>query len=214
MTVLHHPSSDILLSYAAGRLDKGMSLVVDVHAVACAACRAEIEQLEAVGGTLLESLAPAEMAPDALDRALARIETRAPPPPPAARALPGLAGIDLSAALAGLDLGPRRWLAPGVWMRPIVSERGGRNTYLLRTGPGARLPRHGHTGEEFVCVLQGGFSDDAGSYGPGDFAQSGSSRVHEPATDADGECICLISSEGPMLMQGAVGKLLLPFFGL
>ena len=116
MTLLHHPSEDVLLGYATGRLAKGMSLVVEVHMGACAACRAEVEAFEAVGGALLDSLAPVEMEPDALARALARIETRPPPEPPAPRILAGLTGIDLSAALTG-DL-QRAQMTAGPRLRP------------------------------------------------------------------------------------------------
>jgi putative transcriptional regulator len=187
---------------------------VDVHLHACRDCRSEVRRLEAVGGALLEDLPPAQMASDALARALARIELPPPPEPPPARADPGLAGIDLSGALEGLELGPSRWLAPGVWMRPLIREQGRVSTYLIRTGPGRQLPRHGHAGAEFVCVLHGGYSDEGGRYGPGDFSESDTSRVHAPRADDDGECVCLISSEGPMKIHSFVGRLLRPLFGL
>jgi putative transcriptional regulator len=214
MSVVHHPSQDLLLGYASGRLGRGPSLVIGVHLRACPACRAEVGRLEAVGGALLEAQAPTAMAPDALARALARIQEPRPPEPPPARARPGFEGIDLSAALEGLELGSRRWIAPGVWMRPVIRQGGRATTYLLRTGPGCRMPRHGHAGAEFVCVLEGGFTDETGQYGPGDFAESDEDLVHRPTADADGECLCLISSEGPMLMQSLAGRLLKPFFGL
>jgi putative transcriptional regulator len=214
MSLLHHPSPDALAAYASGRLGRGLSLVVDVHLHACADCRGEIRRLEAVGGALLNSVEPARMEPDALARALARIEAPPPPEPPRARADPVLTGIDLGVALEGLQLGTRRWLAPGIWMRPVIREQGRISTYLIGTGPGRRMPRHGHAGAEFVCVLHGGYSDEEGQYGPGDFSESDAARVHTPRADDDGECICLISSEGPMLMHSLAGRLLRPFFGV
>ncbi len=98
-------------------------------------------------------------------------------------------------------------------MREILREGPG-VTYLLRSGPGRRLPTHGHTGMEYVCVLTGAFSDETGRYAPGDFAQSDDSLVHAPITDLDGECICLIAAAGPMQMHSLAGKLLQPFVGL
>ena len=37
MTILHHPSDELLLGHAAGRLDRGAALVVGAHLAACPA---------------------------------------------------------------------------------------------------------------------------------------------------------------------------------
>ena len=213
MTILHHPSEELLIGHAAGRLGRGPGLVVDAHMCACRVCRAEVDRLEAVGGVLLEDQQPEAMAPRALDAVLARLDRPTPPSPPRLDA--PLPSDGPSGVLDGLPLGPKLWLGPGVWMRSIVRERGGAaNTYLLRSGPGRRLPRHGHQGMERVCVLTGAFSDETGRYGPGDFAEGDDDLVHAPRTDPDGECICLISADGPMRMHGLIGRLVQPFVGL
>ncbi len=209
MSILHHPSDELLLGQAAGRLEAGPALVLGAHLAVCPACRAQVERLEAVGGALMDSIPPAAMAPDALAHALARIERPAPPAP----APRPPRGIDLAEVLAGLPVGRRRWLGPGMWMRPV--ERRGRSvTYLLRSGPGRQLPRHTHTGAEYVVVLKGSFSDQTGRYGPGDFAEGSDDLVHAPRTDSEGECLCLISAEGPMRMRDMIGRIAQPFFGL
>ena len=214
MSGLRHPSEEVLLSRAAGRLGKRLALVVDAHLGACPDCRRRTAQWEAVGGALLEGLPPATLAPDALDRALARIE-RPDRSPPVAVDDSLTSGIDLSAALQGLRLGPRRRLAPGVWMRSVLDDQGGRGrAYLLGSGPGRRLLRHSHAGAEFTCVLAGGFTDETGSYGPGDFAEADPALTHTPRADPGGECVCLIASEGPMRMRGLIGRLLQPLFGV
>lgn len=211
MTILHHPSEDMLVDYASGRLARGPGLVVQAHMCACRVCRSEVDRLEAVGGALLESLPPEPMASDALQSALARIERPAPAPIHAEPWSPD----DPAAVLDGLPLGPRLWLGPGIWMRSVLKERGGvANTYVLRSGPGRSLARHGHHGLERVCVLKGAFTDETGRYAPGDFAEASDDLVHAPRTDPDGECICLISADGPMRMQGLIGRLVQPFVGL
>ena len=63
MSLRHHPSDSVLTRYAAGGLGKGPALVVEAHLGACAACRREVAQWEAVGGALLDRLPPAAMAP-------------------------------------------------------------------------------------------------------------------------------------------------------
>ena len=212
MTILHHPSDELLLGHAAGRLDRGAALVVGAHLAACPACRRHAQTLDAVGGVLLDDLPAVELDADALARTLARAERPAPPQPPGL-AVRAPAGIDLTEVLSGLPMGRRRWLGPGMWMRQ-VDRRPGSVTYLLRSGPGRQLPRHTHTGSEFVVVLKGSFSDQTGRYGPGDFAESDDDLVHAPRTDSEGECLCLISAEGPMRMRDLIGRLAQPFFGL
>jgi len=211
MTLLHHPAPDLLLGHAAGTLARGPDLLVNAHLRACPVCRAGARRFEAVGGALLDALPPSEMAPDALARALASIERPQPPEPPERKAVP--AGMDLESVLGDLKLGARLPLGPGLWMRRVLRD-GPAVTYLLRSGPGRRLPMHSHTGMEYVCVLKGAFSDETGRYGPGDFAESDDTLVHSPVTDMSGECICLIAADGPMQMKSLLGRAMQAFVGL
>ena len=208
MSPSHHPGDELLLALAAGSLAPTAALVVGVHADACPACRAHAARLEAVGGALLDGLPPSTMTADALERALDRLGA----PEPASRT-PRPQGLDLSEVLAELPLGRRRWLGPGVWMRPIGRDRAG-TAYLLRTGPRARLIEHGHAGSEYVLVLKGGFSDVTGRYGVGDFAAADARLTHQPVTDPGEECLCLVFSEAPMRMRGLLGRVLQPLIGL
>src|SRR6185295_14547979 len=86
----YHPSSDILMAYAAGSLPEPHALLVATHLSLCPACREQAAELDAVGGALLDRLAPAEIASDALERMLARLDEPAPPPAPAVPADPVL----------------------------------------------------------------------------------------------------------------------------
>ena len=45
MSILHHPSEDVLLDHAAGRLGRGAALVVDTPLCACVSCRVETDQI-------------------------------------------------------------------------------------------------------------------------------------------------------------------------
>ena len=208
MSPLHHPSDALLLDLAAGRFEHGPALVLRAHLEACPACRAVAGGFESLGGALLEALPAAAMEPDALDRALARIETKAP-------ALAAKLEVGLPRMLAGQDFGPRRWVAPGLWLRRLQAAPGERfNTYLLHSSPGWRFPRHGHVGAEYVCVLEGGFSDSTGCYVTGDFAEGDEELVHEPLAERGEACLCLISTEGRMRMQGLIARVLQPLVGL
>ena len=209
MSPARHPTEEMLLDLAAGRLERGPALVLSAHLQTCPACRAERGRLEAVGGALLEDLPAAAMEDGALERALARIETPSTPPTTAK------IEVNLPELLRGEDLGPRRWLAPGLWLRRLESDRGAKfSTYLLHVAPGGRLPRHGHLGSEYCSVLEGAFADETGRYGPGDFACGDEDLEHSPTAEAGEACLCLIASEGPLQMRGLVARAMQLYAGV
>ncbi len=85
---------------------------------------------------------------------------------------------------------------------------------LLRLEPGKGLPVHRHVADEFTVVLQGGYTDNTGNYGVGDFAVGPGPREHEPIADPGEPCIALIVVEKPIVLTGFWGRLLNPFFAL
>lgn len=210
MTPRHHPSEELIASCAAGTLRPGAALVVRAHLATCATCRAEAGFFESLGGALLEAEPPVEMSADALADALAAIDAPVPPPAPAPR-LTGDAAA-LPPGLKGLTVGKRRWIAPGVWVTPVAPELRSRElVYLLRIGPGMVLPRHTHSGCEFTCVLEGSFSDAADRYDAGDFVAADEAVEHSPVVAREGACICLASTDSPLVMRDLVGRLFQPF---
>jgi putative transcriptional regulator len=218
MSPQHHPDEEILCDHAMGRLTRGQGLVIEAHLAHCPLCRADVDGMEAVGGALLESLPEAQMDVDAFAKVMARVDAPEPPvaePQPPKRVLADLQGVDVPAVLGAAPVGRKRWLAPGVWMRPVLSEQGGQShTYLLRGAPGMQLITHGHTGREFTTVLKGAYSEATGRYGAGDFQFADQALDHGPFAEPGEECICLISAEGPMAMHGLIGKLMQPFIRL
>ncbi len=194
----HHPSELTLTAFAAGTLSEGASHVVAAHVVGCPHCREVTAMAEATGGALLDDMPPTEMAADALELALARIDRPAP-----------------HGTSAGLVFGRRRWLAPGVWITPgKIAARGREQLYRLDVPQGRRLPRHSHEGREFVAVLQGCFVDESGLYAVGDFGEADASDDHQPTVQGDTPCVCLIWTEGPLHMRDPIGRLLQPWLGI
>lgn len=201
----HHPSDATLTAYAAGTLPEALALVVSTHLSFCPACRPVVATAEMVGGAMLEDLPPADMADDALARVLARSD--APIPPVEHPVLePGLPGV-----LRYCTFG--RWwpVAPGLRWRPMRVQ-GNAWGGLLSAQPGRTFPRHGHTGLELTCVLQGSLVDQAGRYGVGDVAEPEGDHDQPPRIDGTDTCICIIASEGFRLsgvlglMQRALGR--------
>ena len=72
--IAHHPSQSLLLAYASGAADEATSLIVAAHLAYCAACRQQSRELEALGGSLLQELAPVPLSGGALDAAMLKLD--------------------------------------------------------------------------------------------------------------------------------------------
>lgn len=213
MSIRHHPSDETLAAYAAGSLDLGRRVVVASHLEHCPACRGFVRGAEEIAGVMLEDLSPAPMSSDALARTLARIERD---PVPAAKATaarhdePGL-----PYCLKPYDMGPWRWVGPGVHMRPIlVPDTGKMRVFLLKGAPGTRLPQHSHEGDEFTSILTGSYHHEGGDYLAGDFEEADNDVEHRPIVGKDMACICLVALDGQLKLSGFIGALLNPFVRL
>ncbi len=215
--IRHHPSEATLVGYAAGALWEAARPVVAAHLARCPDCRAKLELAEAVGGLLLEDLPPTPLAPDALRRAMERLND-APEPAalepaaPGARVPAGAAAEPLADTLRGLGLPVRRlhWLAPGLRHAVLLRcgrGRGGGTLRLLRVRSGAAIPRHAHRGAELTLVLEGAFADETGRYGPGDLAEAEAEVSHRPVAEGPADCVCLVAAEGLPRFGGLLGRL-------
>jgi putative transcriptional regulator len=65
-----------------------------------------------------------------------------------------------------------------------------------------------------VCVLKGAYVDGKTLHQPGDFARSDETVDHRPRVTADGECVCLVAAESPLVARDWVGMLFQPFVGI
>ena len=212
-----HPApEELLLDYVAGALPAGPSLAVALHVSLDPHSRRMVERLNALGGALIEREPAAEVAVGvddaALERTLARlgeisVERR---PTPGAR---------LSAAFdwAPAPLVPH--LRPGMGWRRVLGKFDEirldlpgdfHRVSLLRLEAGRGLPQHKHSGYEYTVVLQGGYTDETGNYGVGDFAVGPGSVRHEPIADQGEPCIAMIVVEQPIVLTGPVGRWLNP----
>jgi anti-sigma factor ChrR (cupin superfamily) len=85
------------------------------------------------------------------------------------------------------------WLVPG---EPGVA--------LLRYAPGARVPRHRHTGMETILVLSGSQSDEHGRYAAGAYVVNRAGTEHAVWTDEG--CVVLIQWERPVAFVNAAAE--------
>jgi putative transcriptional regulator len=211
MNPIRHPDEARLLDYAAGALDHGQRLVLACHVGACAECAAKVAPAEALGGVLLESSPPVAMSDDALARIMARIDR---PPAAAAGVVEPPAGWIRVPPEVVLAARRRTHVAPGVWTAPVAHGPGRSRTYLLGLKPGRGVPHHAHRGGEMVCVLKGAFVDGDIVHQMGDFSESDETVRHHPTVAGHEDCVCLITSERPIVGLDWFGRIFIPLMGV
>lgn len=81
---------------------------------------------------------------------------------------------------------------------------------MLRIKPGGKAATHTHTGDEYTLILEGGFSDESGIYGEGDFLLRNGSHKHKPIATKDKECLCLTVTDAPIEFTGFFTRWLNP----
>lgn len=213
METNHHIPSDILAAYATGSLAEAYSLVVACHVSLCDACRAELTAFEAVGGDMLDRAGEADLAPDALEATLARIQS-APVEPAPARPARSAFPAPLQ-AYAAADSDSVRWRSIGGGVRQAVLDcRGGPTARLLYIPAGMAVPEHGHNGLELTLVLQGAFSDAVSRFGRGDVEVGDGDLEHQPVAEAGDACICLAATDAPLRFKSMLPRLFQPFIGI
>jgi putative transcriptional regulator len=214
----HHPGDDLLLAFSAGRIEAGPAVVLGVHLDGCPTCRARVRMLQALGGAMLDEVAPARLATDAWTRTLERIDSPPPPPAPAPSAAPPLPwpdGVPWPASLRRCEVSRWHWMGPGMrYARVGVPGAPQDALFLLRIGAGRSLARHTHHGSEYTQVLCGSFDDGRSVFGPGDFDETDPSVHHQPVVRAGSECICLAHADAPLRFDGRVAAWIGGWVGL
>lgn len=214
-TIKHHLTDALLMSYAAGTLDEGFSLVVATHVSLCDECRARLESFEAVGGALVDECGETAMAEDALDATFAIIDTLPQDPVPARRSsADNVFPIPLQDYVGG-DLDKVRWRSVGGGvMQAVLKTQGDCKVRLLSIPGGTAMPDHGHRGLELTMVLKGAFEDEDGYFGRGDVEVANEDLHHTPVAVAGEDCICLAATDAPLRFKGLMPRIAQPFLGI
>ncbi len=217
MAILHHPSDALLLDYASGAMAEPYGLAVATHATLCPACRMRIAQTEALGGVLLDCLAPAPLPRASLTEAVERLGQEVCTPAtvcsPISPQDPVLTQPLLS--YSGREPGRLRWrrIGPGAYQAVIARSKKG-TARLLRIPAGRPVPEHSHGGLELTLVLAGAFCDATGEYRRGDLQEADETLKHQPHAAPGEDCICLAVTDAPPRYSSLPARLLQPFLGL
>lgn len=215
MTPTHHLSEALLIQRSAGTLPEALDVLAACHLTLCPACRAVVRELDAVGGAVLGTAAPAPLAPGSFEATLARIAST--------ENIAANAESPSSAPSApGDPVIPRpllRYTGPFAripWRRRVLGfarydlpiEVDGRAVRLIQLPAGLRVPRHDHEAMEYGMVLTGGYDDDGGAYLRGDVAVHEPGAGHELAVHPGEPCTLLLVHSGRLLAKGPVGRLM------
>lgn len=208
-----------LVSYAAGALTEPESVLVATHVSFHPALQTKLANAEAIGGALLDELAPSAMSDAALESALARLDQH-DAQSSAPSAAPAAADVDIPLALRrylGRPLDALHWgvMGPGMKQCRLADGPDGQKLWLLKAKGGTQIPVHDHRGSEFTLVLRGGYRVDDVHFTPGLLEVATPDVVdHQPLIDAGEECICLVVTDAPLRLHSWLGRLVQPFIGL
>ena len=202
----------------AGCEDQGVALLANTMA----AFYAEKATLgDRISGACLEMETPSAMRSDALDSVLAAIDGLERPEPAYRKAAQDASDsineiISLPQPLRDVALeatAEQGWKFGGIGIRTLTLNADSETeVQIMRLQPGQGVPQHTHEGREYTLCLQGGFSDERGSYGPGELSVADSNVTHRPVADQDGPCLVLAVTDARLKFTGVLG-ILQKFFG-
>ena len=206
---------EIYSSYAAGCLDPAFALMVETQAALRPDVQRAVARAETIAGVFFETEEVAALSAGAMDKAMAMIDAyEAAPNRPTAQAV-HLAGEGLDELLtlpeplretALQSFQTQKWQGLTSGIRRLKLDAGSdAEVELYRIEPGCTVPRHSHSGSEFTLVVSGGFTDESGSFGPGDISLKGPNDTHQPTGDMDGVCFALAIRDGGLKFTGVMG---------
>lgn len=203
-------------AYAAGTLDPALILLIETQAALREDIRRALHLSDTIAGTFLEREKPARMSDHALSKALAQIDLLERPESKSVTAA-RMAGSILDELIilpeplkekAMFAAGEAGWkfAGPGLKTMPlnVASEA---KVELLRIEPGHGAPRHTHEGNEYTLVVTGSFTDETGTYGPGEMSIAGPDLMHQPIADDGDICFALAVTDGNLKFTGWLGML-------
>ena len=206
----HHPDENMLIEFSAGTLETAASICVSAHLHFCSSCRAKLLRLDQVGSQMMSEAEPIEVADNAFDSLMEKIDTAGIEP------VKSTPNVDLPYSvnkLMNTSLISKNWkrLSSSVDVARFKTGQEKFEVALHKICAGGKTPKHGHEGVEYTVVLKGSFSDEDAVYREGDFLVRNPGDVHQPMGAQNGECICLSALSAPIKLTNPLGFLMKPW---
>ncbi|WP_427452749.1 ChrR family anti-sigma-E factor [Litorimonas sp. WD9-15] len=121
--------------------------------------------------------------------------------------------------MGGTGLRDIQWksLIPGMAIHDVLGNRRteeGDRLYLLKAKGGMRMPEHSHNGEEWTLILNGAYTVEGRTFRRGDLHIEDETKTHSPTIEEGEDCICLVMTEGPLVMKSWLPKLIQKVVGI
>lgn len=208
--IKHHLTDAILMAYATGSLPEAFSLVVATHVSLCDDCRAQLAELDALGGEVMMTAGSVDLDEDAFAATLALIAQDQKSTAPRPRKT-GIFPTPLQSYLGG-DLDAVKWRRVGGGVKQMILNTDGVGSVrLLYIPAGMSVPDHGHRGMEMTLVLQGAFKDETDRFAVGDVEVANEDLNHTPIAEDGPDCICLAATDAPLRFNTLLPRLAQPF---
>ena len=201
----------LLLDYATGALSLPLEVLVETHLAMNEDSAKTMNMLMRLGGVLLEDSEPVSLSEGALENVLKAIEDDEESAALDTRRLDTNSGFlprPIADYIPNSDHASWRRIGLGLFECDVVFDVDQGRAKFYRIAPGTAVPSHTHTGTEVTLVLEGGFTDETGSYGPGDIAVQEEGCEHKPVADNDGECLVFAINQGDIQLTGPLGRVL------
>lgn len=211
--VKYHPDAPLLTDYAAGSLPPAHALCIATHLYYCTACKLKLRELTVLGAELFQHQAPLPVSATGFDRLLKKVENLAQSSARdnvEANEVIRQSGLPKPLhKLARGNLDNLKWRRIGRSFRFSKLEVDPHHlTTLVRIAAGGSIPHHRHEGDEITVVISGSFSDYEDQYRPGDFVVRTPDERHRLTASQDGDCLCLIVLDAPIVMSNWIYRLL------
>ncbi|MBT4847698.1 MAG: hypothetical protein HON95_02035 [Alphaproteobacteria bacterium] len=197
----------LLVDYAAGALSQPLEILIETHLAMNPESAKTMQMLMQLGGILLEECEPVSLSEDALDKVMSAIAEDEEPLQKVTHSENSFLPRPISDYIPDLSC-TKSWRSAGIGIarHDVKFSQSDMRATIYRIQPSRAVPSHSHTGSEITLVLAGGFSDESGTFGPGDIAVQEAGEAHKPVADADGECIVFAVNEGDIRLAGPFGR--------
>ncbi|TRX54997.1 ChrR family anti-sigma-E factor [Thalassomonas sp. M1454] len=216
--IKHHPKTELLNAHVNGQLPASLSAAIAMHNDLCPQCAQAVKHMtEQQAELLFEHNDAPELANDIdlneidIEQMISDI-TNDDSVELLAENVPvtiSVKGQDYKIPRAIQHMHMGKWHSLGKITRARMElNEGDIHSSLLQIEPGGTVPEHTHKGFELTLLLQGSFSDEMGTYVPGDFIMLDGEHQHTPATTEG--CLCFTVADGAQHFTQGINKLLNP----